>query len=112
MKEKTKAEETERQEGTEEEPQVFAVQKDLNGWRFSRRDFLAAAGAAAAAIVAGQTTACTRPTPAATPAPVSPTSTATPMPVSILTHPPTQKSPSPPPSTPTRHTPARPAPSP
>ncbi|MBN1201612.1 MAG: WD40 repeat domain-containing protein [Anaerolineae bacterium] len=35
------------QAGTEEEPQVFDVQKDLSGdWRFNRRDFLTAATAA------------------------------------------------------------------
>jgi hypothetical protein len=36
-----------------EEPQVFAVQRDMAGWRFSRRDFLAAAAAAAASAAAG-----------------------------------------------------------
>ena len=32
----------------EEEPQVYAVKKDVNGWQFDRRAFLVAAGAAAA----------------------------------------------------------------
>ena len=40
---------TRQEQGAETEPQVYAVQKDLTGWRFSRRGFLAAAGAAAAA---------------------------------------------------------------
>ena len=40
----------------EEEPQVFAVQKDLKGWTFDRRSFLAAAtGSAALAASAGCT---------------------------------------------------------
>jgi len=45
----------------EQDPQVYAVQKDLAGWRFSRRGFLAAAGAAAAA--AGASLACGSSTP-------------------------------------------------
>jgi LysM repeat protein len=53
----TKATEQERED--EATPQVFALQRDLNGWRFSRRDFLAAASAAAAAVVAGKTSGCT-----------------------------------------------------
>jgi len=28
-----------------QEPQIYAVEKDLAGWEFSRRDLLAAAGA-------------------------------------------------------------------
>ena len=38
------------EQGAEEEPEVYAVQKDLTGWRFSRREFLAATGTAAAAL--------------------------------------------------------------
>jgi len=53
-----------REQGAEEEPQVYTVQKDLTGWRFSRRDFLAAAGAAAAAAVMGAAAGCGAPTPA------------------------------------------------
>jgi len=85
-----KDEEAKRQEGTEEEPQVFAVQKDLKGWRFSRRDFLAAASAAAAAAVAGKTAGCTpaRRTVIA-PTSVPPTSTSTPMPAATPTLAPT-----------------------
>lgn len=37
----------------ENTPQIFTVQKDLAGWQFSRRDFLAAAGAVTAAAVTG-----------------------------------------------------------
>jgi hypothetical protein len=59
------------EEETEETPQVYTVQKDLSGWRFSRRDFLATASAAAAAALAGATTGCApaTPAPAATPQP-------------------------------------------
>mgnify|MGYP001824679825 FL=1 len=48
------------------EPQVYVVQKDLIGWRFSRRDFLAAASAATMATVAGTASGCGdgEPTPA------------------------------------------------
>jgi hypothetical protein len=49
---KGKRKETKRPEGAEEEPQVFAVQKDLDGWRFNRREFLAAAATAVAAATA------------------------------------------------------------
>jgi hypothetical protein len=55
------------EEGAEEMPQVYVVQKDLTGWRFSRRDFLAAVGAVAATT--GAIAGCG---PAATPTPLSP----------------------------------------
>jgi hypothetical protein len=42
----------------EEEPQVFAVKKGLSGWRFSRRDFLAATGGAVVAVVTGAAAGC------------------------------------------------------
>ena len=41
------------------EPEVYAVTKDLNGWQFDRRTFLAAAGAAVAAATVGTTAGCT-----------------------------------------------------
>ncbi|HSJ57512.1 MAG TPA: hypothetical protein VLC95_10045, partial [Anaerolineae bacterium] len=66
----------------EEEPQVYTVKKDLSGWQFNRRHFLAAAGAGAAAAAAGALAGCgTEPEPVviqvtATPSPVPlPTST-------------------------------------
>ncbi|MGD8794104.1 MAG: twin-arginine translocation signal domain-containing protein, partial [Anaerolineae bacterium] len=37
----------------EEQPQVYAVKKDLDGWQFDRRKFLTAAGATAAAAAVG-----------------------------------------------------------
>jgi WD40 repeat protein len=63
------------------EAQVYAVRKDLTGWRFSRRDFLAATSATAVAL-AGATLGCgTTPEPTATPIPTAtPTPTATPPP--------------------------------
>ena len=86
---KVKEKETKQREGDGEQPQVFAVQRDLNGWRFSRRDFLAAASAAAAVVVAGKTTGCTSPQEAASPTPVPPTSTPTPVPTDTPTAAPT-----------------------
>jgi hypothetical protein len=75
------------QEGNEQEPQVFVVARDLNGWRFSRRDFLAAASAAAAAVVAGETAGCTpSPRAVATITPASPTATSTSKPMDTPTH--------------------------
>ncbi len=68
-------------EQAEAEPQVYAVNKDANGaWKFSRRDFLALAGGAVAALVAGATPGCTgRQAPASTPTSAPPpTSTSTP----------------------------------
>jgi len=66
------------EEATEEEPQVFAVKKDLNGWRFSRRDFLVATGGAVAAVVAGATVGCQGPQQAGTPTEAPPAATDTP----------------------------------
>jgi len=94
---KNQGQATEPAEGNAEEPQVFAVQKDLTGWRFSRREFLDAA-AAAAAVLAGTAAGCTpgpggtatptltrapsaTPSPSPTPTPpdtATPTRTATP----------------------------------
>ena len=45
-------EETKREEGTEEEPQVYSVKKGLTGWKSSRREFLTAAATVAAAAIA------------------------------------------------------------
>lgn len=64
----------------EQEPQVYAVQKDLTGWKFNRRDFLAAAAAAVAATAAGCSAVpflAPTPTPTATPT-FTPTKTPTP----------------------------------
>ena len=90
MTEEAKTKEKEKgakqQKGAEEKPRVFAVQRDLNGWRFSRRDFLAAASAAAAAVVAGKTAGCTPATRAvATLVPTRPRDTLTPMPTDTPT---------------------------
>ena len=49
---------TTREEEAGQEAQVFAVQRDLKGWRFSRRDFLTAAAAATVAAAAGGATGC------------------------------------------------------
>ena len=45
----------------EEEPQVYAVKKDVNGWQFDRRAFLAVAGAAAASAAVGTAAGCGAP---------------------------------------------------
>ena len=45
-------EEAKQQEGIEEEPQVYSVKKGLTGWKFGRREFLAAAASAVAAATA------------------------------------------------------------
>ncbi|MGD2205448.1 MAG: NBR1-Ig-like domain-containing protein [Anaerolineae bacterium] len=45
-------------ETPEEEPEVYTVKKDMNGWQFDRRAFLAAAGTAAAAAAAGTVAGC------------------------------------------------------
>jgi hypothetical protein len=85
------------EESLEEEPEVYTVKKDMNGWQFDRRAFLTAASAAAAAAAAGAVASCGSPQEqvvvkqtkivqvTATPAPVSeasdtptPTDTATP----------------------------------
>lgn len=93
--------ETKQEQEVGQEPQVFAVKRDLAGWRFSRRDFLTAASAATAAAVAGTATGCGAPgvevaataVPAtSTPAPTKvmqitrmPTSTNTPKPTKAPT---------------------------
>jgi hypothetical protein len=52
MKEDDESQEVRPEQEAEEEPQVYDVKKGPVGWRFSRRDFLAAAAAAAAAATA------------------------------------------------------------
>ncbi len=47
--------------GEEDEPVIYAVSKTDAGWTFSRRDFLAAAGAVAAVAAAGSLAGCARP---------------------------------------------------
>ena len=81
--------EGEEQEKPGKEPQVFAVTKDLNGWRFSRRDFLVAAGGAVAAVAAGATAGCQGLEETATPMTVPPTVTDTLAPTKAPTLPPT-----------------------
>ena len=39
--------------GEDDQPEVYGVDKDRSGWKFSRRDFLTLAAAAAGAMVAG-----------------------------------------------------------
>jgi Ig-like domain from next to BRCA1 gene len=57
-------EEKERKEElAEEQPEVYTVKKDLTGWQFDRRTFLAAAGATAAVAAVGTATSCGSPTP-------------------------------------------------
>jgi hypothetical protein len=75
---KGKVEKTE-QEAAEEEPQVFALKKDLSGWRFSRRDFLLAASGAVAAVAAGAAAGCQGPEETATPTKAPPAATDTPV---------------------------------
>ena len=48
MTKESRNEEARQEPGAEEAPQVYAVQKDLSGWDFSRRGFLTAAAAAVA----------------------------------------------------------------
>ena len=63
---------------SEETPEVYALKQDKSGWQFSRREFLAASGAAAAALTA---TGCGKITLGPTPTPTaSPTPTPTPQP--------------------------------
>jgi hypothetical protein len=45
-------------ESSEEEPQVYAVKKEIDGWRFDRRAFLTVAGTAAAAAAAASLAGC------------------------------------------------------
>jgi WD40 repeat protein len=59
---------SEEEQQTGEAPQVYAVQKDLTGWRFSRRNLMASAGVAAAAALAGAAAGCGPASPA-TPTP-------------------------------------------
>ncbi len=51
-------EERKEEKEVEEEPEVYAVKKDVNGWQFNRRAFLAAAGATAAAAAVGTVAGC------------------------------------------------------
>ncbi|HUV90440.1 MAG TPA: NBR1-Ig-like domain-containing protein [Anaerolineae bacterium] len=52
IKDNKSAEEPRPEAGTEEEPQVYSVNKGLTGWKFGRREFLAATATAAAAVTA------------------------------------------------------------
>ena len=55
-------EEKRKEEGApEEQPQIYTVKKDLDGWQFNRRAFLTAAGATAAATALGTVAACGEP---------------------------------------------------
>jgi len=45
-------------ETSEEEPQVYTVKKELDGWKFNRRAFLTAAGATAAVAAIGSAAGC------------------------------------------------------
>ncbi len=71
-----------RKEGIEEEPIVYAIQKDLKGWKFSRRDFLKGTVATAeVAVVAGAVAGCggsNEPTPIPPTNTLVPTKTPTP----------------------------------
>jgi hypothetical protein len=51
------------EEVTEQQPEIYTVKKDLTGWRFDRRTFLAAAGTTAAIAAVGTATSCGQPTP-------------------------------------------------
>ena len=88
-------------EEAEEEPQVFAVQRGLSGWRFSRRDFLAATGGAIAVAVAGATAGCQGQEEVATPTEVPPTATDVPLPTETATAVPTDTPTATPTNTPT-----------
>ena len=48
-------------EAPEEEPQIYTVKKDMDGWQFNRRAFLTAAGATAAVAALGTAAACGEP---------------------------------------------------
>jgi len=50
--------EHQKEDASAEEPQVYTVEKDMNGWRFSRRAFLTAAGAGAAMATIGTVASC------------------------------------------------------
>jgi len=88
----TKDEVSEEVSEQEQEPQVYAVQKDLTGgtspsggWQFSRREFLAAASLAAAATVAGPMAGCASPPPSYAPTAPQPTDASPPMPTVMPT---------------------------
>jgi WD40 repeat protein len=51
------------EEGEGESPEIYQVHRDLDRWKFSRRDLLAAAGTSAAAVAAGMLAGCEAPTP-------------------------------------------------
>ena len=54
----TDKERKEEEGAPEEEPQIYTVKKDMDGWQFNRRAFLTAAGATAAAAALGTVTGC------------------------------------------------------
>jgi hypothetical protein len=89
------------EEGDEEEPQVFAVKRGLSGWRFSRREFLAASSGVVAAVVAGATAGCQGQEETATPTQVPPTATEKPLPTDTPTTAPTDTPTATPTDTPT-----------
>jgi hypothetical protein len=90
----------EAEQAADDQPQVFAVQKDLAAWRFSRRDFLTAAGAAVGGAVAAG---CgPQPTPEAVPTNTPPAPTSAPTQVMVLTRTPTPAPTPKPTRTPTR----------
>jgi hypothetical protein len=97
-KDKIPTEQSDQDANLEEVPQVFAVSKDINAVKFTRRDFLQVATAAAAAVAL---TSCG---PEATPVPPTetPTNTATPIPTKTNTPTPSK--------TPTRTSTATPMP--
>jgi hypothetical protein len=71
-------------EEDDEGPEIYAVTKDNRGWHFSRRRFLAAAGAAVAVTALGGVAGCDAETP--TPKPTdTPTPTSTPQPTNTAT---------------------------
>jgi hypothetical protein len=101
------------EEETDEEPIVYAIQKDLKGWKFSRRGFLRGAVITAEAAVAGVVAGCGGPaaqetavdTPTATTVPTNtptPTSTPTEAPTATSTLEPTATWTKTPTRTPTR----------
>jgi len=86
-KDKIPTEQSDQDANLEEAPQVFAVSKDVNAVKFTRRDFLQVATAAAAAVAL---TSCG---PDATPPPTeTPTNTATPIPTKTSTPTPSKTS--------------------
>jgi len=92
-------EEKERKEElAEEQPEVYTAKKDLTGWQFDRRTFLAAAGATAAVAAVGTATSCGSPTPPEQVVVVDVVATATNTPLPVVASPVTMPSevPSPP----------------